>query len=645
LHGLLSLVAFVPLWLAMLGQSPKRATVVGVIAGATMNLAGFTWLLDMLKTFSGFPTPLCLFFVVFICTYQGGRLGLMGWLFSRATARGWPAAIVFVAAFAVSELTYPLLFPWYFAATTYQLPALSQTAELGGPILVGSILVGVNLALAEPLLARLEGRAIRMPRVAVPLAVLALALVFAAVRIPQVDRQAQAAEPVHAGIVQGNLGLIQKREDPAEGLRRHMRLTNDLKAKGVDFVVWSESSVTMSFPERGYGAMMRELFTRAIGMPAIFGSVLYSDRGLEQSLYNTAVSVDARGEVTGRYDKEFLLAFGEYLPLGEAIPKLYEWSPNSGHFTPGTVVDPLPITVKGVTHPVSALICYEDILPSFTNRVVAHARPQLLVNMSNDAWFGDTAEPWEHVALAQLRAIEHRRYLVRSTNSGVSAFVDPVGRVMLHGGTFDAEALDAIVHWMDSSTVYESLGDKPWIALAVALFVGAFVRRKSAAGLAGAASMALLVACSSSSAATTPPPSDAAADVTASSDAPTNDSTVSDAPVADAPAADAGACAAIAAVDFGGPSCAACTASRCCTTATGCYAFAPDGGVPPCALLANCYSDCAGALGADAGGPDAQAGCDGVCQAQYGAGTSAYAAMTDCMNTQCRNDAGTAPCN
>ena len=256
-HGLLALVAFIPLWLGMLGQPLRRAIAVGVVAGATMNLAGFTWLLDMLEIFSGFPGRYCIFFVLVVCIYQGGRFGLMGLLYSRATSRGWPPALVFVAAFAASELCYPLLFPWYFAATTYQLPALSQTAELGGPILVGAILVGVNLALAEPLVARLEGRRLYPLRVAVPLGALALALVFAAVRIPAVDREAQAAEPLHVGTVQGNLGLIEKREDPAEGLRRHLRLTNDLKDKGVELVVWSESSVTMAFPERTYAVMMK----------------------------------------------------------------------------------------------------------------------------------------------------------------------------------------------------------------------------------------------------------------------------------------------------------------------------------------------------------------------------------------------------
>ncbi len=476
-HGLLALVAFIPFWIAIQRQSPRRATWLGVTTGATMNLAGFYWLLDMLRTFSGFPTPLCMLFVILVCVYQGGRLGLMGWLYARSAARGWPRTIVFLAAFAASELLYPLLFPWYFAATTHSLPALSQTAELGGPILVGLVLVAGNLALAEPILARLERRGMRPMTLLLPAAAVGLTLAFSAWRIPEVDRRAQASEPVHVGLVQGNMALIQKREDPAEGLRRHLRLTSELKARGAELVVWSESSVTFPVPERSYKGIMRDKFARTLGIPAIFGGVIYRVDPDRERWYNTALSTNARGEVTARYDKEYLLAFGEYLPFGDAIPKLYEWSPNSGKFSSGTTLDPMLVTLQGVEHKVSVLICYEDILPAFTNKVVRAASPELLVNMTNDAWFGDTSEPWEHLALAQLRSIEHRRYLVRSTNSGISAFIDPVGRVMLHTDPFRLESRDAIVHFMQSRTVYEAVGDIPWWIVSALLAVAAFVKR------------------------------------------------------------------------------------------------------------------------------------------------------------------------
>ncbi|HSQ67473.1 MAG TPA: nitrilase-related carbon-nitrogen hydrolase, partial [Polyangiaceae bacterium] len=97
---------------------------------------------------------------------------------------------------------------------------------------------------------------------------------------------------------------------------------------------------------------------------------------------------------------------------------------------------------------------------------------------TNDAWFGDTSEPWEHLALSQFRAVEHHRYFVRATNSGVSAIIDPVGRVMVHSKPFDEEHGDAIVHWMRSSTIYETVGDTPvWLVSGLAV-AAAFVKRK-----------------------------------------------------------------------------------------------------------------------------------------------------------------------
>jgi len=476
----LTFVAFVPLYIAIRGQSTRFATWLGLVTGTTMNVFGFYWLLNMLKTFSGFPTPLCMLFVLIVCTYQGGRLGLMGWLYARAEVRGWPAAPVFVAAFAVSELCYPLLFPWYYAATVHAQPALTQLAELGGPILVGVALMVVNLGIAEPILARIEKRSPDRRMMVLGAATLAFTALYGYVRLRMIDARAMASEPVKVGTVQGNMALMQKREDPAEGLRRHVKLTNELRQKGAELVVWSESSVTFVVRENMAESFMRDRFAARLGVPTIFGAVLYRIDPDRERWFNTALASDAKGRVTSRYDKEFLLAFGEYLPLGDMFPILYQWSPNSGKFSAGEKLDPLLIPTPSGTHKVSTLICYEDILPGFTNKVVKFADPELLVNITNDAWFGDTSEPWEHLALSTFRAIEHRRYLVRSTNSGVSAVVDPVGRVIAHTGTFKVETLDAMVHWMRGTTVYEVVGDIPWYLLTLALLYMAFRSRKGA---------------------------------------------------------------------------------------------------------------------------------------------------------------------
>jgi apolipoprotein N-acyltransferase len=113
---------------------------------------------------------------------------------------------------------------------------------------------------------------------------------------------------------------------------------------------------------------------------------------------------------------------------------------------------------------------------------VSHADPELLVNMTNDAWFGDTTEPWQHLALAKFRAVEHRRFLVRSTNSGVSAIIDPNGRIVEGSVSkpFQTETHDGIIHWLRGKTLYEIIGDVPWYLATLAIAVAAFRRRRPA---------------------------------------------------------------------------------------------------------------------------------------------------------------------
>jgi len=482
-----SLVTWPALFLALRGQTVRRATLIGLFSGFIMSWEGFWWLNEMLKNFSGFNVALCALFTTILCTYQAGRYAFLGWLYARATKRGWNGSLVMAAAFVASEQLFPLLFPWYFADCVHNTPIFAQVADLGGPVFCSLLLLGTSVALEEVIAARLEKRALGTRAVALGVLATAFSAIYGFVRVKQVDAAAAKGEPLHVGYVQGNLALMQNYRDKETSLSRHLRMTRELEKKDVDLVIWSESSVTHAAPVSNYEADYKSYVGRLLHVPTIFGGILYdfNTRSVDPStgrhrakFYNTAIDIDARGNVVGRYDKEFLLAFGEYIPFGETFPILYDWSPNSGRFTPGTSLDPLPVQTATGTHDVSVLICYEDIIQSFTNRMVDHAKPELLVNMTNDAWFGDTSEPWEHLALSQFRAVEHHRYFVRATNSGISAIVDPVGRVLVHSKPFDQETGDAHVHWMKSSTVYETVGDAPvWLITLFAIFA-AFVSRE-----------------------------------------------------------------------------------------------------------------------------------------------------------------------
>jgi apolipoprotein N-acyltransferase len=344
------------------------------------------------------------------------------------------------------------------------------------------VVLASNLAVAElmerPFFQRKPDRRTLIAGVVVPL----VALGFGFWRMRAVDARSAASPAIKVGMVQGNMKL----KDRRNALKSHLEASEELRKQGVDLVVWSEASSNRSFPADGYEAAVKKEITGRMRVPAIVSGVVTErvpdggPKGRKFRLYNTSFMADEKGNVLGRYDKQFLLMFGEYLPFGETFPILYEWSPNSGAFTPGRIYTPLPFREWQV----SVDICYEDISPSFIRKLMREGDPHLLVNMTNDSWFGDTIEPWQHLALAKFRTIEHRRWLVRVTNSGVSAIVDPNGRVVaqtqvrdVEEKQHDADLLVGEVRMMSGGTLYRMLGDIPWWIATAAIVVMAFWRR------------------------------------------------------------------------------------------------------------------------------------------------------------------------
>jgi len=477
----LAFVAFVPMMVALdgdLGPRPsnRAALGLGLWFGFAAMAGGYHWIVDTIEIFGGFGKALSIAFAAVLWLYQAGLFTLFAWLWYRARGNGFPATAAAVPALASAELVFPMLFPFYYGASFHMLPPLMQVADLGGPLLVSAIATVANGGIYE------AGRALwrreRIPR-AGPIAA-AVSLMFAVgygyVRIAEVDGRAAAADTLDVALVQASMGIEEKRADPREGLRRHLTssvaLQSDAELGSPDLIVWPESGYSWFIPEDVDDLSLRYGLD-PVETPLLFGGLSRREHRGEQRPFNTAFLIDADKRVLGTYDKTYLLAFGEFIPFGDTFPQLYEMSPNSGRFVPGSHVRPV---VLGDVR-MSVLICYEDILPGFVRTAVRRGKPDLLVNLTNDAWFGDTQEPWVHLALAKLRAVEHHRALVRSTNSGVSALVDPVGRVIDHSGVFTEETLRAEVPLLDQDTVFTWLGQWPgWLSLA-AIFWMSFVGR------------------------------------------------------------------------------------------------------------------------------------------------------------------------
>ena len=462
----LALLCLVPLWAALeLGLERRwwHSLALGWLYGTVTYTGGYHWLIEFLDVFSGYGYATSILFWFLFAAYLGFNYALYGAMYWALRRRGWPVAAVAIPPLLLIEWLYPALFPTYLGNSFHERTTLVQIADLGGPLLVTLLLAVVNLSVFETWRwwRRQRGAPVRL--VGVTVAVVALAAIYGMVRIHQLEAKMAEAPVFRVGVVQVNMGIFEKRSEAAEGHRRHLEQSRQLEDEGkLDLIVWPESAYVDGLPHQvpWYAGRVRgDLKT-----PLLFGGVAMEMVNGRRKIYNTVFAADQDGVVRSTYDKTYLMMFGEYLPFGDIFPILYELSPNSSRFTAGSHVHPVTLGPWRISTPV----CYEDVLARFTRKMVREGKPHILINLTNDAWFGDTQEPWIHLVLSKYRAIEHRRYLVRATNSGISAIVDPLGRVVAQTGQLTRENLRYDVRMLDEDTVYTKLGDWPgWLALAL----------------------------------------------------------------------------------------------------------------------------------------------------------------------------------
>jgi apolipoprotein N-acyltransferase len=241
-----------PLFAALRSVTRARdAFLVGLTCGLVTNLGGYYWLVGMLERFSGFPRWLCFLLTIIVCAYQGGQLALFCLLMQRVRARGMHALALSPLLFVACEHVYPLLFPSYLASSLHGVPVLMQVVDLGGPLLLSAVLVAINATLFQLARALTERRRPLLASSLPGLVLLSATLLYGQYRLGAVERSMQQAPTLDVGLVQANLGLLQKRKDFDEAVRRHVELSRGLLAGGaVDLLVWPESAVPITLPER-----------------------------------------------------------------------------------------------------------------------------------------------------------------------------------------------------------------------------------------------------------------------------------------------------------------------------------------------------------------------------------------------------------
>ncbi|MFZ7111062.1 MAG: apolipoprotein N-acyltransferase [Desulfatiglandales bacterium] len=444
--------ALVPLLKALRDESPSRAFRLGCLTGLVHYFTLIYWIIVVLGHYGGLNVFLSLGVLGLFCLY----LSLYPALFSVLTSicRGSRFGLFLIACgwVGLEYMRANVLtgFPWCLLGySQYRMLTLIQMADLMGVYGLSFLIIFANALIYALLFDRTFSAKgfLKWEAVCTGL-LLAFALIYGHQRISGLENPDKTRPSFTAAIVQGNVDQSVKwhPQYQQKTIEDYERLTLKASAFHPALVVWPETAVPFFFQDGSEYTERVIQIVRKIHAELIFGSPAYTRENGAIRYHNRAYSLSSTGEISGFYDKTHLVPFGEYVPMSRFFPFVHRLVPAAGDFASGDKNTPLKLS----RFTAGTLICFEIIFPELA-RAQTNAGADLLINLTNDAWFGMTSAPFQHLSMAVFRAVENRRFLIRSANTGFSAFVSPLGEIIQQGSLFQEEVLLQDVRPLDGS--------------------------------------------------------------------------------------------------------------------------------------------------------------------------------------------------
>ena len=477
--GLLAWVALIPLHIALDGLSRRRqAFWLGWLAGIICSTGIMSWVVTAMNTYGKVPLVFSYGIMLLLTAYLGLYVGIYSagvvWFRMLMPRYGLFAApclwvtLELLRTYVLSGLPWSLL-----GYSQYRQLDVIQIADHLGVYGVSFLIVLSNVALAELylwLMPLFRGfRPARLPWELVTTAAMLVSLSWAySTSLIASETMEHSKATLQVGVVQPNIDQAVKWDQAfrEETLRRYDRLTESF-GYGVDLVVWPEAATPFIYEREPVYQLQLVAMANRASAPLLFGSpAVRFDQERKPFLLNSAYLLSPDGELLGRYDKQHLVPFGEYIPLKSSLLFFLEKMVEGiGDFQagPGPTILSFQLKESDGVAPArrvkfGVVICYEVIFPDLVRRI-AGSGAEFLVTITNDAWFGDSSAPAQHFSMVVLRSVENHLAFARAANTGISGFIDPFGRIIVASPTFTQTALQAEIPVRQTKTFYSRHGD------------------------------------------------------------------------------------------------------------------------------------------------------------------------------------------
>jgi apolipoprotein N-acyltransferase len=466
--GWLAFCALVPLFISINNLSAFDCFRLGFLTGFVHYISLVYWSAYTMSVYGDLPWALSIPAMFLLACY----LALYPAFFSLIISRQKKKPLLFL-------LTVPVLwvsceyvrsfllsgFPWELLGySQYKETSLIQIAEFSGVYGLSFLIACINgiiyiayLGFFKKILFNKEiSKKLSICSLTGGAIIICLVWIFGKYEIKQIGQLIKNSKSVKITVVQGNIDQSIKWDPKFQQatIEKYLKLSFSAAQENPELVVWPETAAPFYYQENSPLTFLIQSGIADFNKSFIIGSPSYSFNGNEVKYFNSAYLLGPDGSLAGKYDKVHLVPFGEYVPLKRLLPFVGKMVQQIGDFAPGEKGKTL-LWEKG--H-IGILICYEIIFP-YISRLEVQNNSSLLINMTNDAWYGRTGAPYQHFSMAVLRAVENRRSLVRAANTGISGFIDPAGRIVSATNLYEDAVLTNTVPLLEHKTFYTRFGD------------------------------------------------------------------------------------------------------------------------------------------------------------------------------------------
>jgi apolipoprotein N-acyltransferase len=479
----LSWISLIPLFLFLQTTACKKAFFTGWLAGSIYYLFILYWVTISMETYGGLTPWLSISGLILLCIYMGLYHGIFCFIITRVLQKEplfplWLAACLWVGLDYIRGFLFSG-FPWMDMGYFHYLSPIRQLADLGGHHTLTFLVVLVNGVLYRFWQNRSPRKTVLQTWPA--LLCIAMAFAYCPLRLARINRIILNAPTVQTGIIQGNIdqAIKWKEDNKLPSVNTYISLTETVLDSDhpPKLIIWPETALPFypSLDPLFYHVRAETVLQQDQPYNLLCGAphVVINRKAKSYKIYNAALLL--RGDKSPEfYFKQHLVPFGEYIPFRSILPFPKAIVESIGDFTPGTE----PAVLQSDHAKTGVLICIEAIYPDLARKQVTQGA-ELLANITNDAWFGRSSAPVQHLAMTIFRAIENRRALARAANTGISALVSPTGEILESSALFTKATLTQPLPLLRERTFFNHLGFLfPVFCLAMAILL--FIRNRKA---------------------------------------------------------------------------------------------------------------------------------------------------------------------